>query len=127
MYCVGAFHLKIQEKLFLEEHFSNLADIKIRKEFTKFMEDMVRENYKEINNICHINFTSHGYTKDRTSLRLYGKCIYGTEMCRKYKFIVFLKEFPIAAKVFANNDIIMYTQHSKKIQQVRADKLPKRK
>ncbi|KAI8121094.1 hypothetical protein CVS40_7795 [Lucilia cuprina] len=120
IYNAGVFTIKSQQQMFLEEYFSNLEDVKVKKDFTKFMEDLVRENYKEINNVCPINYTSHGFTKNGSTLRLYGKCIHADKICRRYKFIIKLKGSPIIVKCFTNKEFVKHPKRNKKIQQVRA-------
>lgn len=119
-FSVGAFDLKMQEKMFLDEHFNNLTDKTIEKDFIKFIEDMVRENYKKINNVCPINYTSHGFTKDRLCLRLYGKCLHANKTCRRYKFVTEFKDSGISVKVYSDRNEIKHPKNNKKIQQVRA-------
>lgn len=113
----GKFTLKNQQIQYLNEYFMHNGSITNKKEFTKCIEDMVRQSYKDINNVCPINFVSHAFTKKEKKMRLYAKCIY-KETCRNYKFCIDLHSSPINISVSTNKPKITHPQQ-KKVQQIR--------
>lgn len=103
---------------FLKDHFILDGQIKNKSEFTKYVEDLIRINFKLSNNICPINICSFAYTKNNKSMRVYAKCLYETDGCRKYKFCIDFCSIPFHAKVFTNKKNIFHPQ-CKKVQQIR--------
>lgn len=114
----GSFILKDQQVNYLKEYFMIDGGINNKKEFTKYAEDLVRENFKIINNVCSINITSYAYTINNTAMRIYGKCIYEKNGCRKYKFHLYFGSSKWTIEVFANSEKILHPKFLK-VQQVR--------
>lgn len=112
-YFDNSFTFKNQQVEFLKDHFILDGQIKNKSEFTKYVEDLIRINFKLSNNIRPINICSFAYTKNNKSMRVYAKCLYETDGCRKYKFCIDFCSIPYHTKVFTNKKNIFHPQCKK--------------
>ncbi|KAL9902726.1 uncharacterized protein ACN2A1_003951 [Glossina fuscipes fuscipes] len=121
----GGFSLTPFEKYHMHEHFLNKADFFTNPQFVKLRinEDLVREKFKMINNVCYINYTSFGWNAFHSKLRLYAKCIYhNSSSCKKYKFEVCFTEINVEINIFSNQKDIIHPRGIYKNPQIRGVK-----
>lgn len=112
----GEFLFTPSEYLIFREHFTD------RSEFIgilKYLEDILREKFKQINNACPINFCGH-YPKlarqDLKIVHLYARCIYFKNGCCRYKFSVHFLQNTVKVDVFTTNKKLVHPQDIKKQQ-----------
>lgn len=95
-------HLLIKSYLLDKGNFTDLI---------KYLQDILRVKFKSFNNVCPINFKSHGWSADKSILRLYARCNYFEYGCGRYKFVIPF-DAPYLVYVYATTNNII---HSKKI------------
>lgn len=85
------------------------------KKLIKYLEDLVREKYKQINSVCPINF-SCSRKNSNNIVNLYANCIYYREGCLKLKFVINLNETVMKILVFSTKIDIEHPEKEKKHQ-----------
>lgn len=101
-----SFKFKHQQMEFLRENFISDGQVQNKSEFKKYLKDLIKVNYNSPHCKCPLNIVSFAYTKDSKSMRIYGKCLYENDGCRKYKFCIDFCSEPYYVKVFTNKKYI---------------------
>lgn len=86
---------------------------------TKFIYDILKIKISLTAITCYINFTSHGWNKTKTILRIYSRCVYFREGCKSYKFVLHFTKNSIRVEVFEENKDIKHPLQNLEIPQFR--------
>lgn len=82
----------------------------------KYLQDIIREKYKLINNVCPLNFVSNRLNQKNSILILYGQCKYFNDGCLKHKFSLALDTSPLMVHIYSTGTKIQHTKMIKKHQ-----------